>query len=181
VALYEQAGERSTEPGLVAFNQAGACYQLALASPEQRGVRLAAADKLYRCCLEAGDPRRPRALFGLGNCLLQQAGPLDRSALTQAGDCFQRCAQEAADEELRGDARNNLELARLRLAQAPPPGANPQEENNQGTDPEHRNPQTDRQGTTQMQVGSTGDEKLEELKAHRLRQQRPGGAGVRDW
>jgi hypothetical protein len=242
VALYEQASERGTEPGLIAFNQATACYRLALAAgPEQRGLRLAEAEKLFRCSLESGDPRRPRALFGLGNCLLQQDGPLDRAALTRAIDCFQHCAEEAQDDALRGDARNNLELARLRLAQALPPGSNPQDENNRGTDPENKNPQTDRQGSTQPQLGTTGDDKpdprssataarpeagqapkpadgppppgkgnlppipdradvpplspheaaehleqaarriLEEQKAHRLRQQRPASAGVRDW
>jgi len=158
VTLYEQASERSTEPALIAFNQATACYRLALASPEQRGQRLAAAEKLYRCCLDSGDPRRPRALFGLGNCLLHQAGPLDRSTLTQASDCFQRCVQETTEDTLRGDARNNLELARLRLAQALPAGANPQEES-QGTDPAPKNLQTERPGSTQPQVGGTGEEK----------------------
>src|SRR5262249_55319916 len=152
-----------------------------------------------------------------------------------------RCVKEVEDDALRGDARLNLEVARLRLAQMPPPGTNSQEENNQNTNPEPRNPQTERPGSLQPHVGGTGEEKpdsnsspmrtkpeagqaakpadgppppgkgnlppipdraevtpltpreaaehleqaalriQEEQKAHRLRQRRTGGVGVRDW
>src|SRR5258708_3722559 len=66
-AQYEKASNRTTEPGLVAFNLATAKYHLAREGNPQA---LADAELGYRCCLEPGDPRRAQALFGLGNCLL---------------------------------------------------------------------------------------------------------------
>ena len=59
-ALYEQAGDRTTDPSLVTFDLAAAQYRLALASDADR-VRLAQdAEQSYRCCIEPGDPRRAR-------------------------------------------------------------------------------------------------------------------------
>src|SRR5262249_43092578 len=67
--LFDQAAERATHPGLATFNQAVAAYRLARLNEDgDAGLREAAA--LFRCCLARGDPRRTRALFGLGNCLL---------------------------------------------------------------------------------------------------------------
>jgi hypothetical protein len=120
-AMYEKAEERSTEPGLAAFNLAAA--KLALAR-EGNPQALGEAEQAYRCCLEPGDPRRPRALFGLGNCLLLRAAgtALDRLALRQAIDRFTECLRdERCTAELAADARHNRQRARLLLLQAPPP------------------------------------------------------------
>jgi hypothetical protein len=118
-ALYEKAEERSTEPGMAAFNLATAKFHLARDGSPQA---LAEAEQAYRCCLEPGDPRRPRALFGLGNCLLLRAAgtSLDRVALRQAIDRFGECFRdENCSSALAADARHNRQRARLLLLQAP--------------------------------------------------------------
>src|SRR5262249_28669437 len=78
-ACYGQAAARTTEPGLVAYSLAAAKYRLALAADDDRdrGRLLQEAERYYRCCVGPGDPRRARALYGLGNCLLLQAGGRD--------------------------------------------------------------------------------------------------------
>ncbi len=120
-ALYDRAGERATEPKLAAFNLATAKYHLAR---EGNAPALADAEQAYRCCLEKGDPRRARALFGLGNCLLIRAAgsSLDRVALRSAIDRFGECLRDPhCDSELAANARHNRLRARLLLLQAPPP------------------------------------------------------------
>jgi tetratricopeptide (TPR) repeat protein len=115
-ALYEQAEKRTTEPALVAFNRAAATYQLAMIRTEEKAGLLGEAEQLYRCCLSGSDPHRPWALYGLGNCLLHKTSSAE--SLKEAIACYQRCLREAAgDGKLTGDARQNLELARLRLLQ----------------------------------------------------------------
>jgi tetratricopeptide (TPR) repeat protein len=120
IVLYEKAGDRTTDPGLAAFNLAAAKYQLARGGNAQA---LADAELAYRCCLERGDPRRARALFGLGNCLLLRAGgaSLDGVALRSAIDRFGECLRDpGCDKNLAADARYNRQRARLLLLQAPP-------------------------------------------------------------
>jgi tetratricopeptide (TPR) repeat protein len=118
-ALYERAEMYSDDPRKVAFYLAGAKYHLALrtegASPE-----LQEAEQLYRCCLDPADPRRPRALFGLGNCLLHKAGERDVASLRTAIVCYDQCLQ-SLDDALAADARYNREKARLLLLQLVPP------------------------------------------------------------
>jgi tetratricopeptide (TPR) repeat protein len=123
-ALYEQAGDRTTDPGLVAFDLAAAQYRLALASDANR-VRLAReAEQSYRCCIKPRDPRRARGLYGLGNALMLRAGDRDVEALKAAVESYQQCLAETnVDEELTDDAQHNLERARLLLLQIPPPSA----------------------------------------------------------
>jgi hypothetical protein len=80
------------------------------------------ADQLYRCCLVPTDPHRPRALCGLGNCLLHKAGTSDEGSLRSAIACYDLCLQSAGDdEELASAARFNREKARLLLLQFIPP------------------------------------------------------------
>jgi tetratricopeptide (TPR) repeat protein len=126
-ALYEQAGDRTTDPGLVAFDLAAAQYRLALASDADR-VRLAReAEQSYRCCIAPDDPRRARALYGLGNALLLRAG--DRDALEAGVESYRQCLVEPnLDEGLADDARHNLERARLLLLQMPPAPAHTKDE-----------------------------------------------------
>lgn len=128
--LYERAEDRATDPGQVALNRAAAKYRLAQAGGG--ADELLEAEQLYRSCTGTGDPRRPRALYGLGNCLLLKSGDRDLAAVRSAIDCFEQCLSgEAADERLADDARHNLERARLlvlqiqsskRNADEPPPG-----------------------------------------------------------
>jgi tetratricopeptide (TPR) repeat protein len=116
-ALYEQAEARSTEPSLVAFNLAAAKYHQALAAGGDMAA-LREAEQLYRCCLDTSDPRRPLALYGLGNCLLQRGADRDRTSLLAAIECYQRClADPHTDANLVTDARHNRERAKLLLLQ----------------------------------------------------------------
>jgi tetratricopeptide (TPR) repeat protein len=108
-----QAEERITDPGLVAFNKAAALYRLG---------RYREAELHYRRCLEnAEEPRRARAFYDLGNCLMQQDDGNDSALLRSAIKCFQQClAREDADADLIANARHNLELAKLLLLKARP-------------------------------------------------------------
>jgi hypothetical protein len=120
-ALYAQAEVYSTDPAEVAFYLAGAKYHLALKT-EGLSPELLEAEQLYRCCLESADPRRPRALCGLGNCLLHKAGTRDEASLRAALACYDQCLQSAGDDPaLASDARYNREKARLLLLQMQPP------------------------------------------------------------
>jgi len=103
---YAEAEARTTDPGAVAFNAAAALYRL---------DRFAEAERYFRRCLEnARGPRRPQALFNLGNCLLKQADEKNLDAFARAVQCYEDClAQTDLDKALRGRAENNLELARL--------------------------------------------------------------------
>jgi tetratricopeptide (TPR) repeat protein len=140
-ALYEQAGDRTIDPGLVAFDLAAAQYRLALASDANR-VRLAReAEQSYRCCIEPGDPRRARALYGLGNALLLRAGGLDADALKAAVESYRQCLAETnLDESLADDARHNLERARLLLLQIPPSAAHTKDESSGDVPPNTQRP-----------------------------------------
>src|SRR5262249_58669213 len=116
--LFERAGERATDPGLVAFNLAATKYQLALAN-EDHVVLLREAEQLYSCCLRKGDPRRARALYGLGNCLLARGGgaALEGGALRAAADAYAQClAEPGVASELAAGARRNPQRARLPAA-----------------------------------------------------------------
>jgi tetratricopeptide (TPR) repeat protein len=120
VAWYGRAEPYATDPGLVAFNLATAKYHLALAEGG-REQTLEEARQLYRCCLDPDDPRRARALYGLGNCLLGRggAGPAE---LREAVGCYEECLRDPrTDPALAADARYNLEKARLLLLQAQAP------------------------------------------------------------
>jgi Ca-activated chloride channel family protein len=106
VEEYTRAEERATDPGLVAFNKAAALFRLG---------RYREAELHYRRCLDdATGSRRARALYDLGNCLLQQARDRDARLLEQAVACYRVCRRApGADLPLRADAAHNLELARL--------------------------------------------------------------------
>ncbi len=112
LAVYDQAEERATDPGRVAFNKATALYRLGLAE-ENAGARArtfrAAEDHYRRSASGADEPRRSRALFGLGNSLLQARGD-EAAALREAIRSYRACL---ADPDLAEHARHNLELAKL--------------------------------------------------------------------
>jgi len=118
--LYDRAEVRATDPGQVAYNRATALYHLALAEEDtgQRLKLLRAAEVDYRCSAAGDEPRRSRALFGLGNCLLQGRG--DEVGATRAAvRCYRACLRGGhLDAPLLDDARHNLELAKLLWLQA---------------------------------------------------------------
>jgi tetratricopeptide (TPR) repeat protein len=127
--LYERAEVHSTEPARVAFYLAGAKYHLAVKTPGL-SPELQEAERLYRCCLDPADPRRLRALLGLGDSLVHRSSGRDAASLRTALACFEQCLQSAGDDrELSADARYNREKVRLLLLQFQPPANGPQNEN----------------------------------------------------
>ncbi|HET6574937.1 MAG TPA: hypothetical protein VFG68_15130 [Fimbriiglobus sp.] len=108
---YAAAAERTTDPGLVAFNRAAVAVQLG--EPRE-------AELYYLRALDdraAPPDRRARALYDRGVCLLARGGStaVYRSAIA----CFEQSLDllDAADP-LAADARHNLELAKLLWAKA---------------------------------------------------------------
>jgi tetratricopeptide (TPR) repeat protein len=131
-ALYTRALERTTDPAPAAFNLAAAQRHLALeAPPEERLKHLRDAELLFGSFTASSNPRRARALYGLGLCQLQRAEAGDQPAARAAVTCFRDCLADPQGEgTLTEDARHNLARARLLAWQlAPPPqqGDNPQE------------------------------------------------------
>jgi tetratricopeptide (TPR) repeat protein len=116
---YSQAEERTSDPGLVAFNKGAALYR--------RG-EFRRAELCFRRTLgdaDAPPDRRGRGLYNLGNCLVRQAGETDVKQLQAAIDCYEMALRESADDGLRADAAHNLEIAKLLWARARarrPPG-----------------------------------------------------------
>lgn len=120
--LYEQAADRTADPGLVAFNTAAVLFE----QGDYRGAELAYLQALSDA--EIPPERRMAALFNRGVCLLKRGD--DTTMNRVAIDCFTAVATAPhASAELRADARYNLELAKLRWNQArmqkpDPPRAN---------------------------------------------------------
>jgi hypothetical protein len=137
VDLYGRAEERTLDPGLVAFNEATALYQLG---------RYREAELHYlRSREDATGLRRARLLYNLGNCVLKQGRQHSSRRLHEAIASYEACLQqEGIDAELAADARHNLELARLLLqkAKSREEGKNSAEEE-QG----NNNPQADERRT----------------------------------
>ncbi len=121
-ALYAQAEERSTDPGLVAFNRAAVMF-------EREEFR--EAELHYTCVLEdaACPPERAaRAWFNRGICLLRRGGApvIYRSAAL----CFEHCLNSSgADDPLKAEARHKLELAKLLWLEANKTAAKPEQAN----------------------------------------------------
>ncbi len=108
---YRAAAERTTDPGLVAFNRAAVAVQ-------QGDAREAELDYLRALDDRAARPdRRAKALYNRGVCLLARGGS---AAVFRSGiACFEQSLDvfEPADP-LAADARHNLELAKLLWAKA---------------------------------------------------------------
>jgi Ca-activated chloride channel family protein len=102
---YQAAAERATDPGLVAFNKAATFYRL---------ERYAEAEQEYLRSLEgAAGSRLPKALFNLGNTLVQEARGQDIATLERAlgyYDAALRSARE--DAALAESVRHNMRIAR---------------------------------------------------------------------
>ncbi len=102
--MYEQAAEGSTDPGLVAFNQAYCAAQQQLYRQ---------ADALYLQVLddaEAPPQRLANAHYNRAVCLVRVGGLTE---FRLAIDHLEKCLTFDITEELRGDAKQNLEIAKL--------------------------------------------------------------------
>ncbi len=126
--LYDRAEERSTDPGLVAFNEGVALYQ--------KGD-YAGAEVHFRLALQDADPadeRRPFALYNLAASIVQAPGDGDPAKLAEAVRLFEECLRhDHVSDRLAADARHNLELAKMLWVQAkakpaPPPAKPPDEQ-----------------------------------------------------
>lgn len=102
---YGRAEEYTTDPGLVALNEAAALYRMG---------RFREAELHYVRALEdALGERRGRALFDLGNALVQGCQGNDAAPLDRAIAAYEECLRSAEiAPELRDDARHNLQLTR---------------------------------------------------------------------
>ena len=132
--LYTAAEERTTDPGLVAFNRAGVLFERKLYRDAERHYDRVLDDAA--CPPE----RAAKAWYNRGTCLLSRGGTLEvyRAAIA----CFENALDNsAADREVKDRAPHNLELAKLLWAEEAkkakadqPPSPNnkvPEEENRQ--------------------------------------------------
>lgn len=110
LAYYQQAEERATDPGLVAFNKAVTLYRL--------GQYQEAELHFVRCREDAAGLRRARVLFGLGNTLLRWSAGRDVRLLDQAITCYSELLSDHCPDSLETHARHNLELARMLRCEA---------------------------------------------------------------
>ncbi len=179
VQAYQKAEQRTTDPGLVAFNKAAALYQLG---------RYREAELHYRCCLEdAMGHRRAGALYGLGNALLQQSPERGAEVLPEAIRRYEECLRQE-EHAVAADARHNLELAKLLLARLPsPPSDHPDHQTNGSEDrpPMPDPPQGQNPGPTETGFG-TPDSRADQQSVKRAADQdaiptdqSPGGSGSR--
>jgi tetratricopeptide (TPR) repeat protein len=131
LTYYEQAERGATDPGLVAFNRAAACFRMG---------RFAEAVAGYRQCLDddqAPAARRARAQYDLGTALLRQSGGTSASLLRQAVSALRGClALPNLEPDLAKDARHNLELAQLLWLRARAAGNDDPEEGGPAADPD---------------------------------------------
>jgi tetratricopeptide (TPR) repeat protein len=140
--LYAAAEERTTDPGLVAFNRGALLFE----KGDYRNAELQ-----YDRVLDddACPPERAaKAWFNRGTCLLHRGKSVAvyRSAIA----CFENTLDSpAADEPLKADTRHNLELAKLLWLEAAkqekknePPSPNsdipPEESKQPKHEPEHK-------------------------------------------
>ncbi len=109
--LYDQAEERTTDPGLVAFNEGVALYQQGDYARAESHFRLARHDAIGR--------RQLQAAYNLACSLVQMAGDRDVRKLAEAIGLFEECLRQVEpDDHLAADARHNLEFAKLQWLQA---------------------------------------------------------------
>ncbi len=103
---YAAASERTTDPGLVAFNKGAVAVQKGEMREAELNYMRALDDRA------APPDRRARALYNRGVCLLARGG--SASVYRSAIACFEQCLDlPAGDDALAADARHNLELAKL--------------------------------------------------------------------
>lgn len=120
--LLTSSEDRSTDPGLIAFNRAVMFFE----AEEYREAEI----NFLRCLEDQAIPsdRRTHAQYNRGVCLVRRGD--DEKLLRAAISCFEQCLDAApADGQLARDARHNLELTKLlwnqaRAKQAAPPTPN---------------------------------------------------------
>ncbi len=103
--LYAIAEERTSDPGLVAFNQAAVLFQ--------KGEYRDAEVHYARVLDDAACPpeRVAKAWYNRGTSLLRRGG--SASVYRSAIACLERCVDSTvAEEPLKADARHNLEIAK---------------------------------------------------------------------
>lgn len=167
---YRQAEGRATDPGLIAFNRASALYRL---------HRYPLAEQLFRQCLsDAVDSRRQWALFGLANCLVQQADERGADALREALAHYRESLRHGEpDAEFREDVANNVELARLLLLDAKPS----REDRSQENQPENQD-RTQRMAQDRNRKDARNDpgamQRPDQQAQQGTQQQQPGQEGV---
>jgi hypothetical protein len=133
--LYSAAEEKTTDPGLVAFNRAAVLFQ----KGEFRDAELNYARVLDDAACPAD--RAARAWYNRGTSLLRRGGgaAVYRSAIA----CLERCLEStAADEPLKADARYNLELTKILWNESRKSNAKPDtpNENLPPENPQHEPP-----------------------------------------
>jgi hypothetical protein len=158
--FYAAAEEKTTDPGLVAFNRAAVLFQ----NGEFREAELHYA----RVLGDAACPtdRAARAWYNRGTCLLRRGGSATvyRSAIA----CFERCLEStAADEPLKADTRHNLELAKIlwnesRKSTSKPdtPNENPPPEDSQNNPPPNTSGNDQQSGMPESGEGNNGGTNL---------------------
>ena len=107
LALYQRAEERTSDPGLSAFNQGMARYQLARLDPSGDYVGLREAAALFRCCTALDSPRRVEAFFGMANALLYGLPGPQGDNYRLAVIAYDQVIALAPDSVLRGAAKVN--------------------------------------------------------------------------
>lgn len=121
---YQNAADRSHEPGRVAHNQAVALFNIG---------KYRDAERFFRCELESSSDskRRARALYDLGTCLLHASEGHDANLLAESIDYLNRCARlKDVGGDLLPKTKYNLELAKqlwrkIRSDSPPPPERDP--------------------------------------------------------
>jgi len=136
IVLYQQAEDRSADPGLIAFNKATAYYHLQDYRKAESHYRMALDDAAI------GPERRARALYNIGDALVKLADESDVQRLRQAIRFFSLCLDMAPEEGLRRDAAHNLELTKLLWNKARARAADPPAPNESEPPDEARSPDT---------------------------------------
>jgi tetratricopeptide (TPR) repeat protein len=166
IRLYKEAEERGTDPGLIAFNKATALYHLKKYDDAETHYRRALDDD------QIAPERRVRALYNLGNCLIQEvigkelkaaSNETQLTTLKSAVVIYEMCLETPSDDAtLREDAMHNLELAKLlwsktrrqsRAKEPPTPNEGPEPETEKQRPPESvkKEPQGEEAGDPEHQ------------------------------
>ncbi|HEX4588945.1 MAG TPA: VWA domain-containing protein [Gemmataceae bacterium] len=133
LADFAHAAARTTDPGLVAFNQGVALFRLG---------RFRDAELHFRRCLsDATGGRRVRARYNLGSSLLQESQGRMVGPLRAAVASFEEAVAVIHDgDPLADDLRHNLELSKSLLAAARQAQPNSPDEPPDGTPPDRPPP-----------------------------------------
>lgn len=154
---FAAAGERPTDPGLVAFNEGVALYHLR---------RFREAEQRFRWALsDAAGSRRASALYNLGCALLQQSqGRLAEPLRLAVAALEQSLAVEEIDADVRNQAQENLALAKRLLGKVTPDSSKGDDTSSEPTANrpseksirEATNPEQGKAGSSEVNVAQEG-------------------------